>query len=269
MTQETYSLDFGLVDKLAFAATRGKLATALGGMPGGYIAEDLGPLIELFHIAKSLEGGRALASALSGQGPLAELLQQLRSGRQAWVCRNSGLTGFYRTSGTDADEDAWTSFLIAARRATTLAGLPSREGAQVVAAMRELRGNIDEHSEAVGTGLVAFRGTLHGHIEFVVADRGVGLLASLRTSAEYSAVRSHAEALRLALEEGESRKGRGHGHGNGFRPIFAGLANMNGHLRFRSGDHVLVIDGRFNLMSGVVAQKAPLLGFVASVSCSP
>jgi hypothetical protein len=31
--------------------------------------------------------------------------------------------------------------------------------------------------------------------------------------------------------------------GNGFRPLFQGLANLNGTLRFRSGDQALTMDG--------------------------
>lgn len=261
-------LDFASVDRLAFAAARKRLAAALAAAPEGYAAEELGPLMEMLQAMHGEEGAGAISGAVSPHGPLAALFRKLRSESRSWVCPDGGLVGFYRaTEGENPDGEAWTSFLLAARRATTRAGLPSREGAQIVAAMRELRGNIDEHSEAAGTGLVAFRGGPQGRFEFVAADRGVGLLKSLRKSEEYAALRSHAEALRLALEEGESRKGRGRGHGNGFRPIFSGLADMSGHLRFRSGDHVLVVDGRFELVSASVDQKAPLRGFLAAVSC--
>lgn len=263
-------LDFEAVDRLAFGATRKRLSAMLAAAPEGYQAEDLGPLMELLHVTHEADGVGDLARNLLEQGPLGNFLRKLRSGMRSWVCSDGGLVGFYRVAEQErANDEAWTSFLMLAKSATSRAGLPAREGGWIVAAMREFRGNIDEHSEAVGTGLIAFQGGPHGRFEFVAADRGDGLLKSLRRSEEYAALRSHAEALRLALEEGESRKGRGRGHGNGFRPVFSGLADMSGHLRFRSGDHGLVVDGRFELVAGSVMQKAPMTGFLAAVSCRP
>jgi hypothetical protein len=46
------------------------------------------------------------------------------------------------------------------------------------------------------------------------------------------------------------------------------LFNLAGKLRFRSGDHALAIDGQMiGDMSAVTAQKVPIPGFLASVSC--
>ena len=70
------------------------------------------------------------------------------------------------------------------------------------------------------------------------------------------------------IEAGVTRYGRGAGHGNGFRPIFERLADMTGHLRFRSGDYALTLDGRFgDGIARQIAQKPRLLGLFASVSC--
>jgi hypothetical protein len=56
--------------------------------------------------------------------------------------------------------------------------------------------------------------------------------------------------------------------GKGFRPIFTGLANLSGLLRFRSGDHALGIDGQSpSLVKAHTAQKLILPGFLASVTC--
>jgi hypothetical protein len=70
--------------------------------------------------------------------------------------------------------------------------------------MRELENNIHEHSENAATGLLAFRAA-RGVFEFVAADRGIGILSSLRQSAQFAALQDHGRALREALTDGTSR----------------------------------------------------------------
>jgi len=263
-------LTFPAVDAITFAAIRGRLRTALAASGNVYAADELGPLVELLFAVRTSDtiGAADLLRRVTGTDGLEEILSGLVSGLLGCLSANGSLAGFHRIgSDVDRDDDEWMSFLMAARRATTVVGFPARQGAQVVAAMREMRSNIDEHSGAPNSGVVAFKAAAPGRFEFVVADRGRGVLDSLRTSPEYADLESHSQALKLALEEGESRKGRGSGHGNGFRPIFAGMADMSGYLRFRSGDHALVIDGRFTLTTAAMAQKAMLPGFIAMVSC--
>jgi hypothetical protein len=131
----------------------------------------------------------------------------------------------------------------------------------------ELVGNISEHSGAADTGIVAYRAGRDG-FEFAVADGGVGVLESLNSCPDYKSLTDHGAALRLALTDGVSRFGPSAGRGHGFRPIFVGLANLSGLLRFRSGDHALVIDGQaIDMMAAKTAQKVPINGFTASVSC--
>ena len=270
MSDQLIPLTLPVVDALAFAAVRGCLQTTLAESRNVYAADELGPLVEFLHAVRADDtiSSTDLVRLVTATGSLGEVLSGLVFGRPGCLAADGRLAGFYRTgSDAEGEEDEWISFLMAARRATTVAQFPAREGAQIVAAMRELRSNIDEHSGAPGSGIVAFKAGIPGHFEFVVADQGRGVLDSLRSSQEYAGLNSHARALRLALEEGESRKGRGIGNGNGFRPIFAGLADMRGRLRFRSGDHALVIDGRFDLTTAAIAQKAMLPGFIAMVSC--
>ena len=60
------------------------------------------------------------------------------------------------------------------------------------------------------------------------------------------------------------------GRGNGFRDLFLGLAHLNADLRFRSGDHALLISGpRPELKTARLAQKTPFQGFLAAVRCQP
>ena len=98
---------------------------------------------------------------------------------------------------------------------------------QVAAAILELEGNIQEHSGAPSTGILAFSAATNV-FEFVVADCGIGLLRSLKSSPAFSGLDDHGRALELALADGTSRYNdplRGHG----FRPIFQGLTNLHGY----------------------------------------
>jgi len=261
----TAILDFVALDGLAFAAERGKLA---GGIPT-LRARDLGPAIELGQLAATgllPEPERANWLHLGGLGML---YQAIASGRTYWVCPNGRCLGFLRTGARPpADEATWVGFGLAAQQAAAAIGFPSKIAAQLAAALGELHSNIYEHSDASATGLVVFR-AVPSRFEFVVADRGIGVLESLRSCADYARINDHGEALRLTLTDGVSRYGAGTSHGHGFRPLFIGLANLSGSLRFRSGDHSLVIDGSNpSLMAARTAQKPFLKGFVASVVCA-
>ena len=100
------------------------------------------------------------------------------------------------------------------------------------------------------------------------AHRGMGVLNSLRTCPEYSNLADHGDALKLTLEDGVTRFGSGKDRGHGFRPLFTGLANLNGALRFRSGDHALTIDGYQPIaLRSRIARKVLINGFFVSVRC--
>jgi hypothetical protein len=192
----------------------------------------------------------------------------LRGGRGQWICPASRAVGFFRTAREWPEDDTeWVGFGLAAQKAAVVAGFHRRTAAQFAAALGEMVSNIYEHSRASESGIAAFRAG-SGEFEFAVADGGVGVLDSLRTCPEHAHLDDHGQALRLALTDGVSRFGPKADRGRGFRPIFVGLANLSGTLRFRSGDHGLVIDGQsFDAVAGKTAQKVHLRGFFASVSC--
>jgi hypothetical protein len=135
----------------------------------------------------------------------------------------------------------WVGNALAAQKAAVTAGVNRRIAAQFAAALGEMASNIHEHSDRPATGIAAYR-VGYGEFEFAVADRGNGILANCR--AALTSRDDHGQALRLALTDGVSRYGPQAKRGGGFRPIFVGLANLSGALRFRSGDHALVIDGQ-------------------------
>jgi anti-sigma regulatory factor (Ser/Thr protein kinase) len=260
----TAVLDFAMLDGMAFAAERGRLS----GRALDLVAHDLGPVVELGQLAAAgllPSPERAAWLRLDGLHPL---YRAIASGRTHWVCPDGRRIGFLRTRAKlAADETVWTGFGLAAQKAALASGFSTRTAAQLAAAIGEMHSNVYEHSGASSTGLVAFRAGAN-RFEFVVADRGMGVLESLRSCSDYSGMNDHAEALRLTLTDGVSRHGANIGRGCGFRPLFIGLANLNGSLRFRSGDHALVIDGsNASLLTARTAQKPYLNGLLISVAC--
>jgi hypothetical protein len=161
----------------------------------------------------------------------------------------------------------YDGFRIEAHKGALGGGFGSPTASKIVAAMTELCSNVLEHSGAPDSGVVAFRAA-DKLFEFVVIDKGVGPLDSLRTCDAFAHLSDHGEALGLMMEEGVSRFGKGVGRGFGYRPLFIWLANLTGHLRFRAGDHAFELDGRFGDQLAIrLSQKPQLQGYFASVSC--
>lgn len=265
MTAAHKQLLFRDVDGLALAAARGNLDTAK--TRATYEPRQLGPVLELLHL---WAGGRMPRPgswlSLNGMAPLVATLEQRK---ESWMSPADSHAGFIRAARSGPDGDSrLTSFLMKAKRAARdISGLPSTVSGQLVAAMEELENNIHEHAEAPKTGVIAYKADA-GVFEFVVADRGIGILRSLRRCAVYAALRDDGRALQEALTDGVSRHGPNSRHGYGFRPIFTGLANLYGELRFRSGDHAVTMDGaRPESATARITQKAPIDGFFASVRC--
>lgn len=263
----TEALTFNVVDGLAFAAARGRLDSTR--LPAVYAPDSLGPLLEILHLAA---GGRLPDPTsepwlhLNGAASLVDALGQ---NRESWVCPSSRRIGFFRVAHSgSAGDDRLTAFLMDAQRAARdTAELSATVSGQLIAAMGELESNIHEHSAADSGGLLAFRAAPRV-FEFVAGDRGIGILDSLRSYPAYAGLPDHGKALEAALTDGVTRHGPGSRHGHGFRPIFVGLANLTGILRFRSGDHALTMDGTSpSLTTARIAQKPAIDGFFASVHC--
>jgi len=259
-------LTFSLLDDLAFAAERGRLTSR----PAGFdiVAEQLGPFLEYTLLSRTgllPQPDQTAWLALNGVTPMYSALTHRR---HHWVCPSTRRVGIYRLyARPPADDATWVEFCVAAQHAAAEEGFPKTIAAQLAGAMGEMESNIYEHSQAPQTGIAAFK-AIPGTFEFVVADSGIGVLKSLQTCSEYANLTDHGEALRLAQSDGVSRHGSGSGHGNGFRPLFTGLANLNGALRFRSGDHALTIEGQNPCALPVtVGKKASIKGFLVSVLC--
>jgi anti-sigma regulatory factor (Ser/Thr protein kinase) len=236
-------LTYALLDDVALAASRGTL-------PRSYLrtvtVERIGPLVEFLLHTRCEVPTKLELSDIARSRIVEELLEATQSDRASTFDVAEKVTaGFITTSRKPQAEDQtpWVAFCRAMQRAAEQTGLPRQQAQGLVGAVREIEENIHLHSQRASDGVVGFRAT-ETDFEFVVADSGIGALASFKQSPEYSELRDPGTALRLAVTDGESRlryleKGRGYG----FHDLFVGLANLNGHLRFRSDDHAMTIDG--------------------------
>ena len=229
-----------------------------------FAADAIGPIAEYINLVGS-GGLESLCSAgWFEQASRQTLINAWMESKSSWTQSDKKCSIIRNIS--ILNEEKLNSFKIDAHRAALAAGFgPS--AALLVSAMGELIGNIEEHSEAVDTGFVAYL-SHRSSFEFVVSDAGIGGLASLRKCNEYLSLTDEGAALSKLVENGVSRFGHGRGRGNGFRPIFEKLAEMTGHLRFRSGSYALTLDGRFgDTIERKILQKPQLSGFLTSVTC--
>jgi hypothetical protein len=198
------------------------------------------------------------------------LLQALQEETLVQVSRGKEGAGFSRTLwGHESDDPRLYRFCSAAQEAAERAGISRDVARQVVGAIGELEDNIHLHSENARSGVIAFSAT-PGTFEFVIADQGIGVLRSLHMWPEHRSISDHGSALEAAIRRGATRFGPNSGHGNGFRQLFVGLYNLNSMLRFRSGDHALVLDGRVGKEKAQLFRAAANIpGFITSVVCRP
>jgi hypothetical protein len=169
-----------------------------------------------------------------------------------------------------ADNTLWDQWAKHAENAAVSAGLAKSLAAGLMGALGELQDNVFAHSGRPVTGLVAY-GAGNGAFEFVVADAGRGVLASLRENPEFAHLADSGAALRVAASDGASRYARSTGHGYGIGQLFRALAHHTAGLRFRSGDHALRLWGDAPSLAGQVelAQKAWIDGLTITIRCTP
>jgi anti-sigma regulatory factor (Ser/Thr protein kinase) len=135
----------------------------------------------------------------------------------------------------------WQEFLVRFRQSAKSVGFSQEKAQGVAAAFGEMADNATLHAKSQVGALVGYQ-VVDGAGICCVADVGIGILASLRENDAYRDLRTHAEALRTALQDGATRYGPGMG-GFGFRRVFKALASMRGTLRFRSGEGCVTMDG--------------------------
>jgi hypothetical protein len=262
---ETLELSFDVIDDLLWASSKGRLDTERPMLP--YSASRIGPFVEL-QLQINKDPRHEVIEAHWIDYATVPGFKSALAGRNAFWLDDLKMRGIMRTSALPHSEHyslSRTSFLMAARKAAEGVGFSVATAQLLTAAVREMESNIHEHSAAAGTGVVAFQ-AVHSAFEFLVADAGVGVLSTLREAEEYKGLTDHGRALHTALQNGSSRFGKAANRGRGFDQLFLSLVSMNGDLRFRTGDHALVISGpNPNLKISRLLQKPFYQGFFASV----
>ncbi|MQU72477.1 ATP-binding protein [Sinorhizobium meliloti] len=226
--------------------------------------QSLGAFLELTHIFPEL-----LQTPVGSRWLDVRHFRRFLTHREtAWFLDGPNSCGFIPVSSLVSSHLVWTETINRLKRLSVNAGFSSDHSGKFVAAIGELWSNVIDHSQRSDTGYIAFSHE-PGRFEFVVADRGVGVLASLKSNPAYANLNDHGRAIELVLSEGVSRFYTEDGHGYGFRPLFVGLANIAQNLRFRSGDHareiVRTADGP---PESRTYELAPLPGFLCSVTCA-
>lgn len=163
-------------------------------------------------------------------------------------------------------ESGWDQWTVHAENIAKSQGINPKLVSGLLGALGELQDNIYEHSEAPQTGVVAYAVT-SSSFEFVVADRGVGVLQTLRQNPLYAGIQDAGAALQQVIKKDVSRFPSEMGRGQGFNQLFRALVGQNAELRFRSGDHALTLRPTDDALHGaaVLAQVAPLIGLSISV----
>lgn len=258
---------FDVIDDLLWQAVRGKLI-GRGPIPLTRSGR-IGPVVELMCARKAWPEEYAQVSV---EIPFARLVgDAMDSGRISGGGYDdvAGVFPLGRGIGGGHAEDQWEQWALHAQNAAAARGLDRSLVDGLIGALIELQDNVYQHSEAPTSGIVAYA-VAPGAFEFVVADAGVGVLASLTKNPEFAELRDSGEALKVAASDGASRFDRSTGHGFGIGQLFKALARDAGELRFRSGDHAMQIRGDQPSLIGKVdiVQKAWLDGLIVSVRCA-
>lgn len=252
------ALTFEVLDDLILAHERGRLPP-IQLAPGPC----LGSIVELLRFCSEHEGILDYAATPE----TAAISRAFQSRRPVYL--DSGRVGFVtaRRAAYKGGDTYREAFMFAMHKAMLAAEFPSPFVSGLVGSLGEMESNIHEHSEAVESGLIAYRVTGDA-IEYIVADSGIGILSSLQGGA-FPSLTDTGEALKVALADGRSRYGIAKGRGYGFRELFKALSSRNGSLRFRSDDQLLTIKGESPMLSRArLQQRAHISGFSVSVVCT-
>jgi hypothetical protein len=168
------------------------------------------------------------------------------------------------------ESNEWHEFLDRFRRSLVNGKFGASLSRALVHAFAEMADNVPQHSgrdrQNPACGVAAYH-VEDSYMTFSIADVGRGVLASLHTKPTLSDIASDSDALRTAiLGYASCRPNRV--KGDGFKTVLDSLSDINGNLRFRSGNACLTISGVGDTRERVMRSVPDLLGFQLSVSCS-
>jgi len=262
----SFQADFSVADDLLREATSARLIKH-----GPVVVQRsgrIGPLVELALASLQFEGQY---QAVSVNSAFATSLAHAFRTRQPFGSGYGDTAGAFPldiSNPITSADSLWDHWTVHAENIAKAKGHNAHLIASLMGAMVEIQDNVYEHSGAPQTGLVAYAVTASS-FEFVVADRGVGVLQTLRQNPRYGAVSDAGVALQEVIKDGVSRFPSEMGRGQGFHQLFRALVGHNAELRFRSGDHALTMRPTHDALHGetILAQVAPLDGLTVSVFC--
>lgn len=262
-------LDFTLLDDImgVLPLERYKILNEL-------VLSELGPLVELVflhydshnELYESFCNDKLSRSLLKVTNPSDTL--------SAASIENSLFSGaeFIRSPRTleDVENRNWSNFLARAQAGAENSGMEPQFAQAIVGTLEEMTDNIIWHSERTDTGLIAYQWS-DRFFEYVVADAGIGVLASLKKCPDYEQLNYSGDAIKIAHKNGTSRFGNGASRGFGFN-LLLNIAKKSSCLRFHSGDATVTLDGVTAYQTNsaplpITRPAANLQGFTVSVSC--
>ncbi|WFU13034.1 hypothetical protein QA646_27135 (plasmid) [Rhizobium sp. CB3090] len=223
-------------------------------------AQSVGAFLELVHIFPKLLLEQSESEWLDPR----HFRRFITHGEMPWLVEDPHPFGLVPVSTMISNPLVWTDMINRLKRLSINAGFSNDHSGKFLAAIDELWSNVVDHSQKSDTGYIAFS-LEPKRFEFIVADHGVGVLASLKSNPAYADLTDHGRAIELVLSEGVSRYYTEDGHGFGFRPLFVGLANIARSLRFRSGDHAREI---VRVDEGAPVSRTYEVAFLAGFFCS-
>lgn len=258
--------DFAGADDLLWSAQNDELQAA-----GNVLFSRSGRIGPLIELAMALRMHPSAYTSVVVEAPFAKLVETAMAAASISGSARGARLGVFplrRLASSGEATDEWNLWSSRADQAAMSAGFPKQVAAEIVGAVGELQDNVFRHSSAYESGVVAFAAQ-QNQFEVVVGDAGIGVLASLQQCPDYVGIEDAGAALKIALMDGESRFGRTSGCGFGMGQMFRALANHDGELRFRSGDHALQISGHSPSLQGhlELLHKAFLPGMTISVLC--
>jgi len=151
-------------------------------------------------------------------------------------------------------------------------GFEPRKAMALSKVMSELVDNVIEHSGVAGTTpsrAVVGYAIESGRMNLAIGDVGRGVLESLRENPEWRERLPNARAaIEAAVLEHASRRTLTGLGGLGLRSVQQTLVDLNGSLRFRSGDAALTLEGPGQAREIRRSHSPQMPGFQVAISCS-
>lgn len=240
----------------------------------------LGAALELACCCRQWEQQRNGAAQIARHW--AESLPQLKQAQAALAHRGFQAVPHEQTHGAPEWEICsaplasqlgapdWILFQSRFTRSLCARSFPRTLALALSKSLGEMADNIPRHStlsqDAPAAGVVGYH-VGHRSMTFAVADMGQGVLSSLRQNPRWASLKTSTQALQKAVQENATSQ-LDEDEGDGFRQVLSALSDLNGLLRFRSGDGVLAIDGRGQGRRGTGSWTPHLAGLQLCVSCS-